>query len=138
MLGFKEGSTFIYYANLVITFVLVCIGWVFFRASNINEAFYIISHFGLGLGTFIMHSYDYYTWKNLLSLSGLIQKKDVIISLVGIGILVIVDSIERTVPLWQKVAQYPSIVRWGVYYAMFFGIITFGLFGVQEFIYFQF
>ncbi len=136
--GVSQNTHAVRYIDMIMTFVLVCVGWTFFRAQSLNDAFYILTHFWKGLGTFITHSYSYYTWKNLFSLGGIVTKGDFAIALLGSFIFIIVDLLERRISLWQKLAEYPTYVRWLVYYSIIFGIISFGRFGAQEFIYFQF
>jgi D-alanyl-lipoteichoic acid acyltransferase DltB (MBOAT superfamily) len=133
-----QNSVVLRYLNIIITFALVCIGWVFFRSKNVGEALYIISHFTFGLKTFLLTMDSYYTWKNLFSLSGLIQAKDFAIASVSLVVLLVVDFLERDRPIWERLLKVKSYIRWGFYYLVFFSIIAFGLFGAQEFIYFQF
>jgi D-alanyl-lipoteichoic acid acyltransferase DltB (MBOAT superfamily) len=124
--------------EMFFTCILVCIGWVFFRASALSDAFYILGHFWSGMFTFISHSYSYYTWKNLFSLNGLIQKQDFLVAFFGVCVLLGVDLVERKISFWAKLAEFPSWIRWGVYYCVIFSILAFGIFGAQDFIYFQF
>lgn len=124
--------------NMFVTFILVCTGWVFFRAHSIDDAFYIISHSLDGLPHFILNSYSYYTWKNLFSVGGLVQKSDFIIGAVSLIILLCVDLVERKQPIWEYLQRYPTFVRWGFYYSLVIAIVACGRFGAQEFIYFQF
>lgn len=124
--------------DVLTTFTLVCVGWVFFRAHNVEDAFYIITHFGNGLWSFIMSSTSYYTWKSLFSLGGLVSKSDFIIAFIGIFILLGVDLLERRKSLWDWLQERNMIIRWAVYYVVIFSILLFGRFGAQEFIYFQF
>ncbi len=131
----KRLSTF---CNVLLTFSLVCIGWVFFRATSIDQAIYIITHTGNGLFDFLSNSYKYQTWKNLLSLNGLILKSEVIIAIVSSLIVFIYDLIERRISFWLFLARYHFAIRWFVYYGLILSILSFGIFGAQEFIYFQF
>ena len=65
-------SPIIWYSDLITTFILVCIGWVFFRAQTLQDAFYIISHFGSGLVILfyivivIKHGRTFFHWVELL------------------------------------------------------------------------
>jgi phosphatidylglycerophosphate synthase len=126
------------WGNVLITFGFVCIGWVFFRATSLGEAWYILTHLTQGLGHFITHVGSYYTWKNLFSLHGVLPKEDVYIALLSIVVLVGFDLVERNGSFWNKLQAYPASVRWGVYYAIVLCILAFGSFGEQQFIYFQF
>ena len=45
--------------SVLITFLFVCVGWIFFRSENISQAFIYISHLGLTLdfkhGLYLMY-----------------------------------------------------------------------------------
>ncbi len=137
-IGLDRYPKILNYWRIAVTFVLVCIGWVFFRVNKISDAWYILSHWQVGLGSFIAHAYNYYTWKNLFSLSGLANKGDFVISACGIAIIIIAELIERQQTIWQKIALQKTSVRWLYYYAIIFALVIFARFGAQQFIYFQF
>lgn len=126
------------YIQILTTFAFTCIGWVFFRANSLTDAFYILRNFGNGTGDFIVNIFNYYTWKNLFSLHGLITKNIFVIAFVSLIVFIIVEIIERRISIWQKIAEQPVWFRWFMYYSLVFSIITFGSFGLQDFIYFQF
>ena len=43
--GLPETSVLRKMLQVIVTFGLVCIGWIFFRAQNLNDALYILGHF---------------------------------------------------------------------------------------------
>jgi D-alanyl-lipoteichoic acid acyltransferase DltB (MBOAT superfamily) len=138
LFGLTSRHVFVRTCNVFITFFLVCIGWVFFRASSTENALYIISHMPIGTLAFIEHAFNYHTWKNLLSFGGLVTKANVLIALYGILVVVILDIFERNGTLYRKIGLLPVWGRYVAYYVIILSILTFGHFGVQEFIYFQF
>jgi D-alanyl-lipoteichoic acid acyltransferase DltB (MBOAT superfamily) len=47
------------FAGAVVTFTLVCIAWVFFRATSFSQAFAILSAMGLGNGDHVLDPGNY-------------------------------------------------------------------------------
>ncbi|MCX6716968.1 MAG: MBOAT family protein [Candidatus Taylorbacteria bacterium] len=130
--------TLLRYLRIITTFVLVCIGWIFFRVKTIGDAWYILTHWWVGLGDFLTHLYSYYTWKNLFSLSRLITKSDFIICILGVAVLFLADMAGRRLAIWKILSTKPWYVRWFWYYATTLAIVILARLGAQEFIYFQF
>ncbi len=115
--------------RLVITFFLVSFSWIFFRANNITEAFYIISNIFTG-------------WKGFFSLEAmgrLIFFKDLrfeaFVSVFSIGVLLF---IEKKGSFIDWVSHKPIVIRWIFYYFLVLMILLLGNFGQKQFIYFQF
>lgn len=112
-----------------ITFFLVSFAWIFFRANNISEAFYIIYNIFIGLeGLF-----------SFKALGGLIFFKDLrfeaIISIFSIGVLLFIEK-KGTFIDW--LSNKPLFFRWIFYYFLILMILLCGNFGQKQFIYFQF
>ena len=108
-----------------VTFHLVLIAWVFFRADSLREAGYVLSHLLRG---FTMADFraavltDYFA-----------------VSVVMIAIMEGVHLIERHKQMRRFLDDRPVIVRWAFYYALLLLIANFGMFhSPLEFIYFQF
>jgi D-alanyl-lipoteichoic acid acyltransferase DltB (MBOAT superfamily) len=107
--------------QMLITFLLVVIGWIFFRASSISDAFgYIVSLFSYSIFTLPTHK--------ISTLS------------VYILILLFIEWIQRErkhgLSQIESIIKFKSL-RWGIYILMIISIIQFG--GKTEtFIYFQF
>ena len=108
-----------------VTFHLVLIAWVFFRADSLREAAYVLSHLLRG---FTMADFraavltDYFA-----------------VSVVMIAIMEGVHLIERHKQMRRFLDDRPVIVRWAFYYALLLLIANFGMFhSPLEFIYFQF
>ncbi|MCX7021733.1 MAG: MBOAT family protein [bacterium] len=107
--------------QMVGTFLLVLLGWVFFRADSLGQAFgyltRMVTH-PLMLGQVW---YTYYVMPVLVSLG-----------------LLAVEWVQRRKPHALKIEKLPGWVRWSIYYALVVGVLCFGTFGGSEFIYFQF
>jgi alginate O-acetyltransferase complex protein AlgI len=122
------------FISVLTTFILTAFAWIFFRASSVNSAFYIIQHIFSGLpdlaGRILNHQS---VWENL----GL-GKKDLILSVLLIIFLEIVHYVQSKKSITLMIKQKPTYVRWAVYYGIVLAIIFFGVFENRQFIYFQF
>ena len=115
------------------TFSLICFAWIFFRARNVGEAWYIITHLFSGLGS-------------LLSLQGIennlrglgFDRYDYVIAFLAIAFMEVVHLIQRHGGIRHMLSTRPAWMRWVAYYAIILGIILFGVFNKSQFIYFQF
>ncbi|HEX9075967.1 MAG TPA: MBOAT family O-acyltransferase [Anaerolineae bacterium] len=110
----------------VVTFHLVTIAWVFFRAASIEDALAVFSRIA---GSFqrlptLLSSYAY--------------TEDIITSAVLIGILVVIELLDEHRMFWEKLRVRPVYVRWAVYYALIFGLLILGKWGFKQFVYMQF
>jgi alginate O-acetyltransferase complex protein AlgI len=115
--------------QVALTLVLVNFAWIFFRASSLPDALYIISHIGAGWDLAAMRSI----------ISGLELGSGYMAIAAGAIIAVIVfDIIDSRKSVWTVLSQKPWWVRWAVYYAIVSAILTFGVFNQSAFLYFQF
>jgi D-alanyl-lipoteichoic acid acyltransferase DltB (MBOAT superfamily) len=122
--------------QIVMTFLLVSFAWIFFRANNTSDAFYIINHMGTG-------------WSEILKQNGLLNFLRIIldslsfafvsISVLGwmilIAVMFYVENKEE--PLWLF-KSWSTKHRWLAYWALIITIISLGSFEQSAFIYFQF
>lgn len=108
---------------VAVTFHLVLIAWVFFRAGSIGDATYILAHMWSLEGSAALPSFGngplFIAGASILFMEGL-------------------HLLERTASLEAVTDDWPPVARWGFYYLLVFAILTLGVFGQQEFIYFQF
>lgn len=116
----------------VLTFALINLAWVFFRANSLDDAGYILAHLTV--------------WDSGVDLSapfaaGLLGAQvEFALSWALIALLIGVDLLQERVTLAQAFSRTPGLVRWGLYYALGGAVIFAGLYGTgaQQFIYFQF
>ncbi|MFC1675849.1 MBOAT family O-acyltransferase [Planctomycetota bacterium] len=113
-------------AQVTITFHLVVFAWVLFRSKSLQD---VIVH--------IRSACDL-RGSSLAAVAAPVSKLYLIIALSGIVFMEVVHLLERKRPMPCLVGEQPLIIRWAVYNMLFFGILFFGVFGKQEFIYFQF
>lgn len=123
-------------AQILITFGLVDLSWVFFRANGTRDALEILKRiFGLS-GEF------WFTWGDNLEAMGLtVQTRDLLV--VCLLILLFADLCKyRGIRLIEWLAGQGLWLRWLVYFTVIFGILIFGVYGpgydASQFIYFQF
>lgn len=125
MLGWQKCTTsskLIRFSRILLTFVLVCIAWIFFRQPTISDAFGVIERILTEHGALFKPS-----------------NKDVVFSLLSIGIVVCTDLIrEFQTKKFYRLVQAPIIVRWCMYYALLLLILLSGVFDSSQFIYVSF
>jgi len=115
------------YLQVAITFMLVCLAWIFFRADRVSDAWYILTHLfrgwlGEGRGVLQMG----------LGLGSLL------VAIMSIVFMETIHVIQRHRSIRHMLSEKPIWIRWTVYYALIFGIIFLGVFEKRQFIYFQF
>ena len=133
MLNLKGGFIHKIY-RVTFTFTLVVFAWIFFRANNISDAFYVINNMFSDIG-------DYTDFgKMKVNLRGLgVGINDILISIGLIAFMELYNLYERSGDVWIKLEQNPIWLRWGVYYILLFGILFLAPYSrVSNFIYFQF
>jgi alginate O-acetyltransferase complex protein AlgI len=116
-----------------ITFFLVLLAWIFFRAETIQDAFNLIERSAVFYNT---NSFKIGFYKE-----GVydISKFSILISFVWIGFLMIVNYLQNRYQNWNEILwKSPAIVRWGLYYFLIISILELGVFSENQFIYFQF
>jgi alginate O-acetyltransferase complex protein AlgI len=107
--------------RVLLTFHLVCLSWIFFRAVNVSDALSIM------LGVFSDPGMP------LLDVPTLGH------AAVGLVVLAAVEVIQVTKgSVRLVVAGLPTPIRWAVWYTLLFSVLLFGVDGGSQFIYFQF
>ncbi len=113
------------------TFLLVCFAWIFFRANNVESAFYIAKHIFTGLPYLVKNHHQ------LIQDYGL-NKKEMGFSVLLILFLEGFNYVQSKKNIVQLFTQKPVYIRWAAYYALLIMILVFGEFSDRQFIYFQF
>ena len=118
--------------QVCITFALVSLAWIFFRADSLRDAAYIITHLHAG-------------WIDLLTgdrFESMIffgrPKNELIIALASLIFVWIIHFIEDHDAMRRMLSERPFYVRWPVYYLMLFAVFLLSAPGSQKYIYFQF
>jgi alginate O-acetyltransferase complex protein AlgI len=115
--------------QICVTFLCVCVGWVFFRAASVSDAWYVLSHSVAGLG-------------NLGEGLAHLNSKDVSYSDIGLGVagILVLEAAQfaGARPAFRSRFESLPALRWGAYAAGVSAMILFGVFAHVDFIYFQF
>ena len=116
------------------TFALAVFAWIFFRANNLSDAFYVINNMFSDIG-------DYTDFEKMkLNLRGLgVGINDILISVGLVAFMECYNLYERSGDVWLKLKTKPRWIRWGIYYILLFGILFLAPHSRgNNFIYFQF
>lgn len=121
--------------KILVTFVLINLTWVFFRADSARQALDIFRQMFSCNNPWIFFDGSLYKM-------GLIQSEFWTL-MTGIGVLLFVDlAHERGISLREKLYPQELWFRWVIYLLAIFSIVIFGVYGTKydasAFIYFQF
>ncbi len=116
----------------VFTFVLVCIGWIFFRANNIQDSFYIVTHlFNFSSGFQIAEPFGGIAPYGAAWL-------ELGMAIATITVLFVADwAAQQPRPFWSLETKTRQL-RWAAYYVASLLIIYSVSTTEADFIYFQF
>lgn len=120
------GSTAWASLRVLLTFHLIAIAWVFFRAKSIDEATLILTKIGRSLGdlpSLLMH-YPF---------SG-----DQMLGAALIALLIAIELVDERRSIFTRLAAAPAALRWGVCYLALAALLLLGRWQSREFIYMQF
>lgn len=109
-------------SRTIITFCLVMIAWIFFRANTVGDALYMIGQLPAAIGD--LASSDNYTGWGM--------------AFVVIAVMEAVHFLQRKNNVLSLINGRPAYIRWAVYYMVILAIIFLGVFDNRQFIYFQF
>jgi len=104
---------------ILLTFHLVLLSWVFFRAANLSTALDTLRRIAVDHGPLF--------WDPIL-----------VQGMLAILLLLALDLFHRRTGFWDALDQFPKWPRLGYSVALLFGIILFGVDTGTQFIYFQF
>ncbi len=118
---FKNTNTSKKILKIIFVFIAVNFAWIFFRSQSVRIALTLIQN-------------SFYFKGNTLNFNHLLLAKNFFF----IGIVFIVNLIERKKDIVSFISEKPVLLRWSIYYAAGILLIFFGNYGIQEFIYFRF
>jgi hypothetical protein len=112
--------------RVFLTFHLIAIAWVFFRAKSVGDALLILQKVASRLGEIpsLLPRYPF-TAEHFLGFS-------------LIGFLVAVEIFDERRSVFERLAKAPTWLRWGIYYVVIFALLVLGRWQAKEFIYMQF
>jgi D-alanyl-lipoteichoic acid acyltransferase DltB (MBOAT superfamily) len=118
--------------QILTTFVLVTLAWVFFRADSLFDAVYIVTHLHTGWA-------DIFTGNKLNSMIFFGRpKSDFIIALSSLIFVWTIHFLETHGNMRHMLSDKPIIIRWPAYYIIVISVLLLCAPGSQKFIYFQF
>lgn len=132
-LGLGRFPRFLHLSRVLITFTLVCVGWVFFRADTMGDAVYIFSHVTQG-------------WTNLESYGGfarLVAFMDISplafrVDTLLIFVVLFAEGRARNGEVAESIGGRPWWIRWTMYVLLAMAIMNLGIAKEIPFVYFQF
>ena len=124
--------------NVALTFSLICISWVFFRATSFDNAM-----------TILMKGFSWASILNDIGNKGIMtlinqvfEQPNVFggkwITFFALGILLVVEYLQIYGSLTQRIASYPLVIRWIIYYIFIIILFLLSDHSNRQFIYFQF
>jgi alginate O-acetyltransferase complex protein AlgI len=110
----------------LLTFHLVLVTWVFFRAASLADAVTVLGRVSGSLAV----------------LPGLVLTRlsgaEVAVSVALIAVLLLAEAFDEARPMWERLASRPVYVRWAAYYALLLCLLVLGAWDSQQFVYMQF
>lgn len=113
----------------LITFGLICIAFIFFRANTLNNAIYIIN----SLFTFSPEI----LFNGQLYQMGL-DRPDFQLAIFLMLFLIAIQCFQTRINIRSFLSKQHLLFRWSIYYIVILSIAALGIFEVNEFLYFQF
>jgi len=120
--------------RIIVSFNLVTLAWIFFRADSINHAFSMFNN----ILTLDNWNFDINNFSLAIGGIPLVTWPKLILSFAFIVIMLLIEYGIYFNNFRKAFFALNSIIRWGTYYAVIICIILFGNHGNVEFIYFQF
>jgi alginate O-acetyltransferase complex protein AlgI len=112
--------------RVLVTFHLIAITWVFFRAKSLQDAWLILRKIGT----------------NLIEIPSLLARfpftTDHYAGFALIAMLVAIELVDERRSIFQRLAAAPAALRWAACYLGIFGLLILGRWQAREFIYMQF
>jgi alginate O-acetyltransferase complex protein AlgI len=107
------------------TFALTCVGWIFFRAKTLGDAWYILTHFATD-----------WDFSHVSTEQFLLRQMPVAVS--AIIVMEIGEALQKRRAVPDLVGALPIAFRWSAYATAVLTVLLFGVFRQAQFIYFQF
>jgi len=126
--------------QMTATFVLVGVAWVFFRATSLGDAWYVVTHLTTGVASQLsaIVSRDPAVIASLVFLG--FEPSRLVLAVAAVIALLIVERAQGATPLSLRlrIAGWRTPLRWATYACAVLTIMTLGVFQSARFIYFQF
>lgn len=107
--------------QIIRTFGLVCLGFVFFRSKNIFQAIYMLK------SIFVNNFYEIFLG-GIYNLG--LSKGDIIVALLGIFTLIIVSLLKQKCNVREEILKQHILVRYCIWIFLIIIILIFGYYGI--------
>ena len=115
----RETKKYRIFESIKVT-ILVLIGELIFRAETVSKALHMLGRVFTKIGEF--------KWSELSTFG--LDSKDVLIIILAMIVIFIISLIkEKGIDIREKVASYPIVKRWTIYYALIMATLIFGAYG---------
>jgi D-alanyl-lipoteichoic acid acyltransferase DltB (MBOAT superfamily) len=119
-------TPYLNFVRIVVTFHLVCVAWMFFRANSVEDVGILFSN---------LFTDKFFQAKiNIVNFS-IIQWGTIVLSIILLEAFHIIQKFPRIIARFEQLSVF---CRWSLYYLFMIFIILFGKYNTQQFIYFQF
>jgi D-alanyl-lipoteichoic acid acyltransferase DltB (MBOAT superfamily) len=134
----KSQQSFMIFIKRATVFFFVVLAWVFFRAQNVHDAFYILKNLFVGIPGQLKALVSNQLLSRLKLLYINQPAFEFFAALFFLAILSIIHHAQQKNSLDKWVLAKPFYQRWSIYYTIVLLFVLFGIFNRSEFIYFQF
>ncbi len=135
--------------QIIITGTLVLFAWIFFRSGTLTEAIHmycgifsgildISTSVAAGDTARLKAITDIARGNLILGFSRETYRPEMVIAILSILALWIFNTLHRQDDVWETLSRKSWLVRWSFYFFMLGGILFFGMFTKNQFIYFRF
>lgn len=128
----KEKHDPIWFIRVLVVFIFVTIAWIFFRASSIRDAIYVIGNAFSGIGSVKAYIVS---GAHALGIGKVAALKTIILYLLP---LMIYDYISLKTDICDWIGKRSAGIRYAYICIVAIAILTFGYVGQSTFVYFQF
>lgn len=129
-LNIKKESSIHHLFQIILTFSVVTWVWIFFRASTLAKAWYMVTHLFTG---WTLHPTAFI---NAICVG--LLKKELAVAIISVCFIWWTQWVQgqSTFPEW--LSRQKTIVRWSIYLGLVVWILTFAESSLENFIYFKF
>ncbi|NUO83757.1 MBOAT family protein [candidate division KSB1 bacterium] len=124
LLGLSKRPFALKALQVLTTFALVNLGWLFFRANNLSDALLLL--------------HNLFVLAPLASVFEFITPGALALNLLLIAILELAHYVEKETPFILSLTRKPALIRWPAYVAVTLAILYLSSSSGHQFIYFQF
>ena len=137
-IGIMKNGFVLKIVQIITTFILVDFAWVFFRAKNIKDAIYIITHLLSNIPQQLISAArnENFSRHRIIYLNQ--TTYEFFIAIAAILFMESIHYFQRNLELRVYFSKKSSFFRWVTYALIIYSIILFGEFSNNSFIYFQF